>query len=126
MLETAAVLPNEQIGPGDLGIWSDDHVPGLSGIVEVIHRFGARAGAQIGPAGRQLGVESECGRRPGAVTKRDHVGQAGSAQREVPVVADRVGAVGDHSPAAEAGLLAADTGPSTRARRSPTPAAGRG
>ncbi|MEH0637370.1 NADPH dehydrogenase NamA [Streptomyces bottropensis] len=59
MLETAAVLPNGQIGPGDLGIWSDDHVAGLSGIVEVIHGFGARAGAQIGHAGRQLGVESE-------------------------------------------------------------------
>lgn len=49
------------------------------------------------------------GSGPGAAMRleRDHVGQAGLAQCEVPVVADGVGAVGDHRPAAEARLLPA-------------------
>lgn len=48
------------------------------------------------------------GRSPGAAVRleRHHVGQAGLAQCEVPVVADGVGTVGDHRPAAEARLLA--------------------
>lgn len=41
-----------------------------------------------------------------AGTQRHHVGKAGLAQREVPVVADRVGAVGHHRPAGKARLLA--------------------
>lgn len=49
------------------------------------------------------------GRSPGAAVRleRDHVGQAGLAQCEVPGVADGVGAVGDHRAAAEARLLPA-------------------
>lgn len=56
MLETAAVLPNGPIGPGDIGIWDDRHIEGLSRVTAAIHRFGAKAGAQIGHAGRQLGI----------------------------------------------------------------------
>lgn len=59
MLETASVLPNGPIGPGDLGIWDDSHVEGLARIVNAIQRFGAKAGAQIGHAGRQLGIAGE-------------------------------------------------------------------
>lgn len=58
MLETTAVLPNGQVGPGDLGIWDDEHVEGLSRLIETIHGFGGKAGAQLGHAGRQLGVDS--------------------------------------------------------------------
>lgn len=57
MLETASVLPNGPIGPGDIGIWDDHHVEGLSRVIEVIQRFGAKAGAQLGHAGRQLGID---------------------------------------------------------------------
>ncbi|UMM63839.1 NADPH dehydrogenase NamA [Aristophania vespae] len=53
--ETCAVLPNGQLGPGDLGIWSDSHLPGLSRLVDVIHDMGAKAGVQIGHAGRKQG-----------------------------------------------------------------------
>jgi len=56
MLETASVLPNGPIGPGDIGIWEDAHIVGLSRLVGVIHKMGGRAGAQIGHAGRQLGI----------------------------------------------------------------------
>ncbi|WP_414502677.1 NADPH dehydrogenase NamA [Zymobacter sp. IVIA_5232.4 C2] len=57
MLETASVLPNGPIGPGDIGIWNDSHIEGLSRVTQAIHRFGAKAGAQIGHAGRQLGID---------------------------------------------------------------------
>ncbi|MBK0031274.1 NADPH dehydrogenase NamA [Erwinia sp. S43] len=57
MLETAAVLPNGPIGPGDIGIWDDRHIEGLSRVTSAIQRFGAKAGAQIGHAGRQLGID---------------------------------------------------------------------
>ncbi|MGC6388893.1 NADPH dehydrogenase [Ewingella sp. S1.OA.A_B6] len=57
MLETAAVLPNGPIGPGDIGIWDDSHVQGLTRVTDAIHRFGAKAGAQLGHAGRQLGID---------------------------------------------------------------------
>ncbi|WHQ73455.1 NADPH dehydrogenase NamA [Pantoea sp. Lij88] len=57
MLETASVLPNGPIGPGDIGIWDDSHIEGLSRVTDAIHRFGAKAGAQIGHAGRQLGID---------------------------------------------------------------------
>lgn len=57
MLETASVLPNGPIGPGDIGIWDDSHIDGLSRVIDAIHRFGAKAGAQLGHAGRQLGID---------------------------------------------------------------------
>lgn len=56
MLETASILPNGPIGPGDIGIWEDAHISGLSRVVNVIHAMGGKAGAQIGHAGRMLGV----------------------------------------------------------------------
>mgnify|MGYP004707774031 FL=1 len=57
-LETLAVQANGLINAGDLGIWDDTHVPGLSRVVEIIHKMGAMAGAQIGHGGRLLGVET--------------------------------------------------------------------
>ncbi|PZU01548.1 MAG: NADPH dehydrogenase NamA [Gordonia sp. (in: high G+C Gram-positive bacteria)] len=59
MLETTAVAPNGVIGPGDLGIWDDRHVEGLRRVVDAIHKFDAKAGAQIGHSGRQLGLPEQ-------------------------------------------------------------------
>jgi NADPH2 dehydrogenase len=56
-LETTAIMDNGLIGPGDLGIWRDDHVVGLKRLTDVIHRFNAKAGCQLGHAGRQLGID---------------------------------------------------------------------
>ncbi|MBN3780551.1 NADPH dehydrogenase NamA [Burkholderia sp. Ac-20345] len=50
--ETLAVHKDARIGPGDLGIWSDDHVAGLRDLVDLLHGYGAKVGAQIGHAGR--------------------------------------------------------------------------
>lgn len=58
--ETLAIDKNGRIAAGDLGIWDDDHVEGLKGLVNLLHTFGAKAGAQIGHGGRSVdlpGVE---------------------------------------------------------------------
>lgn len=49
----AAVQPNGVGGPGMLGIWSDEHIEGLSKITEAVHRAGSVIGAQIVHCGRQ-------------------------------------------------------------------------
>lgn len=65
--ETCAVQENGQIGPGDLGIWKDSHVEGLSRLTDVIHKMGAKAGVQIGHAGRQVGYENLRAVAPSAI-----------------------------------------------------------
>jgi 2,4-dienoyl-CoA reductase-like NADH-dependent reductase (Old Yellow Enzyme family) len=51
--EATAVWPEGRITPGDLGIWSDDHIPGLRSIADFIHRQGSVAGIQLAHAGRK-------------------------------------------------------------------------
>lgn len=53
IVEATAVFPEGRITPGDLGLWSDDHVPGLRRITDFIHSQGAIAGVQIAHAGRK-------------------------------------------------------------------------
>lgn len=51
--EATAVSPEGRISPGDLGLWKDEHIPGLSRIVSFIHSQGAVAGIQLAHAGRK-------------------------------------------------------------------------
>jgi 2,4-dienoyl-CoA reductase-like NADH-dependent reductase (Old Yellow Enzyme family) len=51
--EATAVTAEGRISPQDLGIWSDEHVPGLARIVEFVHGHGAAAGVQLAHAGRK-------------------------------------------------------------------------
>ncbi len=53
IVEATAVEPRGRITPGCTGLWSDEHVPGLRRIVKYIHSQGAKAGIQIGHAGRK-------------------------------------------------------------------------
>lgn len=55
--ETLAVQKDGRIGPGDLGIWNDGHIQGLKDLVDIVHEFGAKIGAQIGHAGRQADLK---------------------------------------------------------------------
>ncbi|WP_413990750.1 NADPH dehydrogenase NamA [Labrys okinawensis] len=66
-LETTAVLDNGLIGPGDIGIWEDAQVEGLARLTGVIHEFGAKAGCQLGHAGRQFGIEDRPAIAPSAI-----------------------------------------------------------
>jgi 2,4-dienoyl-CoA reductase-like NADH-dependent reductase (Old Yellow Enzyme family) len=51
--EATAVSPEGRISPGDLGLWNDEHIPGLSRIVSFLHSQGAAAGIQLAHAGRK-------------------------------------------------------------------------
>jgi 2,4-dienoyl-CoA reductase-like NADH-dependent reductase (Old Yellow Enzyme family) len=54
--EASAVTPEGRISPHDLGIWKDEHVPGLLPIVRFIEAQGAVAGMQLAHAGRKASV----------------------------------------------------------------------
>ncbi|WP_280768350.1 NADPH dehydrogenase NamA [Salipaludibacillus daqingensis] len=53
MLEATTVTRQGQISPHDLGIWSDEHVSGLSKLVAGIKAHGSTAAIQLGHAGRK-------------------------------------------------------------------------
>ncbi len=55
--EATAVCPDGRITKQDLGIWSDDHLPGLTKIASIIHQYQAIAGIQINHAGRKAKVD---------------------------------------------------------------------
>jgi len=52
-LEASAVTAEGRISPGDLGIYKDEHIPGLQRIAAFIHSQGVRAGIQLAHAGRK-------------------------------------------------------------------------
>ncbi len=54
--EALAVVPEGRVTRHDLGVWSDDHVPALAGLVEEIARSGAVPGTQLIHAGRKGSV----------------------------------------------------------------------
>lgn len=53
IVEMTDVEPDGRISDYDLGLWSDDHIPALSRIVDAIHQHGSKAAIQIGHAGRK-------------------------------------------------------------------------
>jgi 2,4-dienoyl-CoA reductase-like NADH-dependent reductase (Old Yellow Enzyme family) len=53
IVEATAVWPEGRITPSDLGLWSNDHIPGLRRVTDFIHSQGAVAGIQLAHAGRK-------------------------------------------------------------------------
>jgi NADPH2 dehydrogenase len=53
ILEATAVSPDGRISDYDLGLWSDNQIPGLKTLVDGIHSAGAKVAIQIGHAGRK-------------------------------------------------------------------------
>lgn len=51
--EATAITPEGRISPGDLGIWSDDHIEGLARCTRFVEEQGAVAGIQLAHAGRK-------------------------------------------------------------------------
>jgi 2,4-dienoyl-CoA reductase-like NADH-dependent reductase (Old Yellow Enzyme family) len=45
------VTPEGRISHGDVGLWSDEHIPGLARVVDLLHAEGAAAGIQLAHAG---------------------------------------------------------------------------
>jgi NADH:flavin oxidoreductases, Old Yellow Enzyme family len=56
IVEATAVLPEGRITPGDLGIWKDEHIPGLKRVVDFVHSQGAHIGIQLAHAGRKASM----------------------------------------------------------------------
>lgn len=59
ILEATAVESRGRISSQDLGIWSDDHIDGLSSIVELVKPYGSKIGIQLAHAGRKCGADNE-------------------------------------------------------------------
>ena len=57
LVEATAVTRDGRISPGDLGIWSDEHVEPLARIARFVDRMGAVAGIQLAHAGRKASCE---------------------------------------------------------------------
>jgi 2,4-dienoyl-CoA reductase-like NADH-dependent reductase (Old Yellow Enzyme family) len=55
--EATSVSPEGRISPGDLGIWSDDHIPMFKRITDFIHEQGSIAGIQLAHAGRKASFD---------------------------------------------------------------------
>ncbi|MHA3774021.1 NADH:flavin oxidoreductase/NADH oxidase [Verrucomicrobiota bacterium sgz303538] len=53
IVEATAVTSEGRISPGDLGIWSDEHIEPLARIAKFVHSQGAVAGIQLAHAGRK-------------------------------------------------------------------------
>ncbi|MBK3495198.1 NADPH dehydrogenase NamA [Viridibacillus sp. YIM B01967] len=58
ILEATAVQEEGRISPQDLGIWSDEHVNGLSELNRLMHDAGSKTGIQLAHAGRKAQLES--------------------------------------------------------------------
>jgi 2,4-dienoyl-CoA reductase-like NADH-dependent reductase (Old Yellow Enzyme family) len=56
--EATAVCPEGRITPGDLGLWSDEHISGFKRITDFIHTNGSVAGIQLAHAGRKASCAS--------------------------------------------------------------------
>ncbi len=56
MTEAAAVCPEGRITPGDLGIYSDDHIPFLSRITAFLKQHGSVPAIQLAHAGRKASM----------------------------------------------------------------------
>lgn len=57
LVEATAVTPEGRISPGDLGLWSDQHVEPLARIARFVHSQGAVAGIQLAHAGRKASCD---------------------------------------------------------------------
>lgn len=71
IVEATAVVPNGRITNQDLGIWSDDHVPGLRSLVENMHRYGSKVAIQLAHAGRKCESGDEYIVAPSAIRYSD-------------------------------------------------------
>ena len=59
IVEATAVTEQGRISPYDLGIWSDEHISGLSELVSLIKEQGAITGIQIAHAGRKAELKQD-------------------------------------------------------------------
>lgn len=59
MVEATAVTPQGRISAKDLGIWSDEHIPKLTQLVDGIKKYGSATAIQLAHAGRKATVDGD-------------------------------------------------------------------
>ncbi len=64
IVEATAIAPEGRLAATQLGIWSDDHLPGLARLARTISASGALAGIQLHHAGGNATMEKTCGLAP--------------------------------------------------------------
>jgi 2,4-dienoyl-CoA reductase-like NADH-dependent reductase (Old Yellow Enzyme family) len=80
--EATAVSPEGRITPGDLGLWKNEHINGLSRIVDFIHHHGSVAGIQLAHAGRKASCTVP--REGGTQLDENHGGWQTVAPSDIP------------------------------------------
>lgn len=63
--EVCAVVPRGKGFPNEIGVWSDEFIPGLARIPKTLHDYGAKAALQLHHAGRET-FEAAAGAMPEA------------------------------------------------------------
>ncbi|MFD1926632.1 NADPH dehydrogenase NamA [Sporosarcina siberiensis] len=71
IVEATAVQPEGRISAQDLGIWSDDHIEGLTEVVHLMKQHGTKTGIQLAHAGRKATVDGDIF-APSAMAFNDH------------------------------------------------------
>src|SRR6056297_2613546 len=71
IVEATTIAPEGRLAATQLGIWSEDHLPGLSSLAEAIHATGALAGIQIHHAGGSTSTRKTYGLPPRVPTLLD-------------------------------------------------------
>ena len=64
IVENTTVESRGKLDPHMLGIFDDDHIPGLRSLTEAVHQAGGKIAIQIGHSGRRAGSAINGGRRP--------------------------------------------------------------
>ncbi len=92
MLEATAVEPRGRISRQDLGIWSDEQVPGLARVAAFCRAHGAAVGLQLAHAGRKAARDvAEAG--GGAVSSTARPFRPGETPDPRPLTPDAIGGV---------------------------------
>lgn len=64
IVEVTAISPEGRAIPNELGVWSDEHIEGLTKLAEAAHRHGAKIALQLHHAGRQTFPDTIEGKQP--------------------------------------------------------------
>jgi len=94
LTENTAVLSYSRVGIDDLGIWSDDHIPGLRRIADFAHAHGGLFGIQLAHSGRKAFCEPLW--KGGDALSLETLAESGVAWRRVgpsPIAAGRLWSV---------------------------------
>ena len=65
VVEATGVTAEGRISHGDVGLWSDEHVPGLARIADFLHASGSAAGIQLAHAGAKASTTKNARKIPG-------------------------------------------------------------